>query len=514
MIPTFLAFETANRALAASQSNINTTGNNIANANTEGYTRQRVDLNSVSNSGYTQKYAFPNNNSGLGVAVTGISQIRDTFLDSRYRNENADNGMYSTVVSGLQDLESVLDELDTNGLQAEFLDFTNQLQELSKTPTSEEIALVVRTSAQKVTQMINVYSQQLSQAREQAVYDLSNVVIDNEFNTIVKNIANLNVQIKEEHTYGNNPNELLDKRNLLVDRLSGIANIKVTTTPDKISEDRVVENISISLYDERTGTSIGLIDNGLYNELSVNQDSDNIILELSGGFDAHDTADITDHFSSGSIKGYLDNINGSGAYADTNSGENDFRGTVYYKNAMDTLASTFAKVFNDLNEIQGDGIDNPLFSANDGSDDITAANIAISDEWMESSSFITTSKITAGGNENVLRMVHAMDDNVSFYKDIEGETGQVFEGTFNEYTAGIIGELSLDISLNKNFSDTSDTVLNNLYNSRESISGVSLDEEGINLMAHQKAYNAAARYFTILDEAIDRLINHMGIAGR
>ncbi|NLP29936.1 MAG: flagellar hook-associated protein FlgK [Clostridiales bacterium] len=515
MIPTFLAFQTASRALAASQANINITGNNIANANTEGYSRQRVDLSSFSTGGSSQKFATPNYAGSLGVQITGIGQIRDIFLDARYRNENSNSGMYDKVLAGLKDLENVLDELSTAGLQEELLDFTRQLQTLSESPTSEELTLVVRTSAQKVTQIMNVYARQLSEAREQAIYDLSNVVVNNEFNTLVKNIASLNEQIKKEHTYRNNPNELLDKRNLLIDQLSNIANIKVTVTPDKISEDIIVENLEISIYDEKTGISIGLIDNGLYNELSVIERDGKISLELTGAFDAHDTDDITDHFSSGAIKGYLDIINGSGIYADTAKGENDFRGTLYYMNAMDTFAATFAKVFNDLNDIDpGDENAMPLFSANDGSGIITAANIAISEEWINSSTYINTSKIPGGDNDNVLRMINAMEGKLDFYMDVENEAGLVFKGTFNEYMTGLIGELSLDISLYKNFSDTSDAVLTSLFNSRESISGVNLDEEGINLMAHQKAYNAAARYFTILDEAIDRIINNMGVAGR
>jgi flagellar hook-associated protein 1 FlgK len=104
---------------------------------------------------------------------------------------------------------------------------------------------------------------------------------------------------------------------------------------------------------------------------------------------------------------------------------------------------------------------------------------------------------------------------MTFYKDPADTMSSImFTGTANGFMTGLIGELSLDVELNGNFSDTSSYVLNNLFASRESISGVSLDEEGINLMAFQKSYNAAARYFTALDEAIDKIINGMGLVGR
>jgi flagellar hook-associated protein 1 FlgK len=220
MRPTFLAFQTASRAMAASQANIDVTGNNIANVNTDGYTRQRVDLTSISNSGFTQKYTLTNDTSvGLGVQVNSISQIRDPFLDARYRAQASETGLFDTLLEGLADLENVYDEAETEGLQSEILNFINQLQTLSQSPTSQDLALVARTAAQKITEMMNVYADQTTEVRNQQIYDLSKVVIGTDFNTIVKNIANLNTQIREELTHGNTPNELYDQRNVLIDKL-------------------------------------------------------------------------------------------------------------------------------------------------------------------------------------------------------------------------------------------------------------------------------------------------------
>lgn len=505
MRPTFLAFHTASRALAASQANMDVTGNNIANVNTKGYTRQRVDLSSISNGGYTQKYAVPTADVGLGVDVSRISQIRDPFLDARYRDQASENGKFETILAGLTDLENIFDEISTEGLLHEISKFVNSLQSLAQTPSAGDIAQVVRTAAQKVTQIMNVYAKQINQVRSQQVFDLSQVVINNDFNTKVKNIADLNAQIRQEQTYGNVPNELLDKRNLLIDELAELANIKVTSQPEKISEDLTVERLTISLYDPTTGSSIGLVDGELYNTLHVKDDGERISIQIATSFGPHGGADITNHFTGGSIKGYIDLINGHGI--------NEFRGVPYYRNSMDILASNFARVLNELNTIDP-GNPKPLFSSADGGP-ITAENIRISQQWLDDPTFITTTIYDANAGDNILRMISAIDSEIVFYRDATDDTSEVmFRGSLDEFLAGFMGEVALDVELYKNYADTSLNVLSNLFNAREAISGVNLDEEGINLMAFQKSYNAAARYFTALDEAVDTIINRMGIVGR
>jgi len=512
-IPTFSAFQTASRALSASQTLLSVTGNNIANVNTEGYTRQRVDLTSLSLTSTNQKFANTNNTSSSeGVQATGVSQIRDTFLDARYRTENSDNGMCTTLSSGLSDLESIVDEIDSDGLQTQLSDFADKLQSLSETPTDEDIALTVKTSAQSLTSILNSYSQQVTEVRDQAIYDLDKAVVS-DFNSTVESIANLNTQIKEEEINGSTPNELLDKRNTLIDELSNIAKIKVTTSPEKISDNISVENLSISLYDESKGVNISLVENGQFSMISLNTEGDTAKIELTSAIDDHDT-DITDHFTSGSIKGYLDIINGEGSYADISSGGNDYRGTLYYQNALDTFASTFANTFNKLNDTNTtDTLDAPLFASSVGGV-ITAANLTISTDWQDNTNAINAKAYNAsdGDNTNVLLMIDALEGDTSFYQE-DGST-LMFTGTFSDYMTGVVAELASDITLNEDYQDTSDTVLTSLSDSRNSVSGVSLDEEGVNLLAYQKSYNAAARYMTVLDEIMDKLINETGVVGR
>ncbi|HML37264.1 MAG TPA: flagellar hook-associated protein FlgK [Bacillota bacterium] len=528
MRPTFLSFQTAARALAASQAAIDVTGNNISNVNTTGYSRQRVDLNAVMSSGYTERYSSGRTFVDAGVEASGISQIRDPFLDARYRKENAQDARYNSLLEGLSDLENVLDEASVDKLQSEFNEFVTQLQQLKKDGTSQDQKLVTRTAAQKITEYLNAQANQIDEIRSQEIEDLTDVVVTKDFNSIVQNIASLNKQIRTEELYGNTPNDLYDARNNLLDKLSGIANIKVSISSEKVSDEKSVSHMTVSLYDVNTGVSIGLVDADKYNTLAVHSDGGTVSISLNSSFmldDASanvDPTNITKYFTGGSISASLDLINGNGTYANAAVGESSFRGTLYYMSSLNTLASTFADTFNKLNDIDGADM-KPLFSSGTGGGPITAKNIQVSQEWLDDPNYINTTQYpdaahpdpdtglpAPGKGDNIDRMIAAMNDAHDFPRS-DGTV--MFNGSFNQYVRGTIGELSLDVELNKNFADASDNVMENLYSSRESVSGVLSDEEGINLMTYQKSYNAAARYFTALDEAVDVLINK-GLVGR
>ena len=161
--------------------------------------------------------------------------------------------------------------------------------------------------------------------------------------------------------------------------------------------------------------------------------------------------------------------------------------------------------------------DRSLFSTIDGSSVVTAANIRVSDGWLSDPMYLT---VTQPGDpsegENIGRMIVAIDRGFAFYRegDAIAYPNNIFEGTLEEYFTGVNATLGLDVSLNQNYSDTSKQVMTTLFAARESVSGVNLDEEGVAVMAYQKSYNAAVRFFTVLDEAVNKIINEMGLVGR
>ena len=541
MAATFVSYNIASRAMEASQASINIVGNNISNINTEGYTRQRVDVVSVTTSGKTEKYATPVVSTGIGVKAKGTTQLRDPYIDARYRNQNAENSRYETMVKGLTNLEDVFDEASAEALMAEFSSFVKDLNSLSQTPASPDIAQVVRSAAEKITQMMNMYANQLDEIRTEQIENLE-VTVDSEFNTFVKNIASLNKQIQREEIYGNTPNELYDHRNLLIDKLSGIANIKVSMTPaDYISENLSIPHYRITIENPGGGEPIMIVDNGKFAEMSLDVKTDTDPVKLS----VVDTNgklrdDANDLISDGKLYGYLSIINGKGTFASTTAGatENNAKGIYYYNEKINIMAKTFAQEFNQINsDIYVKDDTDPLngykentdpinlFTDDEGTttDKLTARNIQVSTKWLENPSYINTTKKpfieglpdttdykpTPTEPDNILRMIKKMSDPVTFEKD--GVGTPILTGTFNEYMTSVVSEVGTDVELYTNFSKTATNVFQTISDARDSVAGVSLNEEGVNLSAFQKVYNAAMRYFNVLDENLDNIINKMGV---
>lgn len=591
--PTFLAFETARKAIGINQIGLDTVGHNISNANTPGYTRQRVDQVSISASGYKAKYTtFGLNFSGQGADLQGISQIRDPFLDKRYRAEAATYGEYGVKDNGLTDLNSIFDETTTDGLHAKLDDLIQELIKFASAADSKELGMVVRTTASQLMQILNKNAKDLEAAAAQQKFDLG-VAVENDVNSVLQRIANLNVRIKEENFYGNPANELNDERNLLLDQLSQFLDINVIRTPVKISNDLTIEQISVELNNSGDASKginpIVLVDSGSYNKLKITEDANGKIgvalLDGVSGFTVD--GDITGRLYKGGIKGYLDVLNGEGMFA-TGAGDNSFRGIPYYQKVLDDFAVQFAQTMNELNRIEvldeiGDSSDppiyleRPLFVANDGSGVITAKNLNVSTQWLDNPLFIGNTinqgylqadasgaimlKDDGSGNPGastiLLSDIKGMDgdgylldgsgnrlvkiddllrvdehgtavqenlpgasanDNILRYKtalqDSSVRYPNGFRGNFQEYIVGFQSEMALDKNLNTSLLKASFTVISSYADSRDAISAVSIDEEAVNMMTYQNAYNAAARYMTVLDEALQKIIEGMGIVGR
>ena len=553
--PTFLAFETAKRALNVSQAGLDTVGHNIANVNTPGYTRQRVDQVSI-HSSYQNKYQIHGaraQNSGQGADIVGINQIRDPYLDTRYRNEAAVYGELAIKNSGLTDLENVLDEIKTTGIVAKLQDFISQLTKYQKEADSAEFATVTRNSASQLTQVLNKAASELSAVMEQQLFDLK-VAVQEDLNSTLERIAYLNNQIRETNMYGNPANEMNDERNLLIDQLSEYLPIRVTRTPEKISEDITVERVSIQLVDTSKTPiqTFDLVDNHKFNRFAVGEsDSGNLTLALLDGISGFPLSqDMSDNITGGGVKGYLDIINGKGDYA--GKGENSFKGVPYYQKALDTFTQTFASLMNQTNSITAEEAqgkthikpypDKNLFVPADGSGVITAANISISAEWLAESSFLTTTKqdpaepqpvtdedgnpkyddkgnqvfITTANSDNLLHFISVLTErNKSFVgTDGDGQEFALFKGSMEEQLTSIQSTVGLDKKLNDSLLKASDTVISGYADQRDAISAVSINEEAIQMMTYQNYYNAAARYMTALDEALNTIINSMGHVGR
>ena len=252
VIGTFGSFTAARLGIYASQAALNLTGNNIANINTKGYTRQRLDLVSLHSDGNIRYANSYNLDIGYGVLAEGTSQLRDPFMDIRYRNEQSSVGAYEARLDGLKQLSNILDEVgdgegDFGVIEYQFNDLIQQLQILSRNANDDTCDTNVRSSAESLVQLFNDYSNALVTAKDTITDKLKEQV--GSVNTILTQIRDLNEQIREAGIYGDNALELRDHRNLLIDELSTYVKVDVRYDMEKIDEFNSVERLNISIAD-------------------------------------------------------------------------------------------------------------------------------------------------------------------------------------------------------------------------------------------------------------------------
>ena len=252
VIGTFGSFTAARLGIYASQSSLNVTGNNIANINTKGYTRQRMDLVSLHSGGNSRYYSGYNLDIGYGVLTDGVSQLRDPFLDIRYRNEQSSVGAYESKLNSLQQMSSILDEVGKGNdefgvLAAQFEDFEKELNNLLGKVGSTEYDTTVRSSAEILTNLFKKYSTSLDQVQENQLARLKGDV--EKVNKLLTQIRDLSEEIREAGIHGDKALELRDQRNVFIDELSSYMKIDVRYDKEQIDEFNSVERINISIAD-------------------------------------------------------------------------------------------------------------------------------------------------------------------------------------------------------------------------------------------------------------------------
>ena len=356
------------------------------------------------------------------------------------------------------------------------------------------------------------------------------------------------MQIKRNQVAGHPSLELQDERNLLLDELSGYIPVETRYYKDDahsgnnaydydangavIGKKDWPDDLEVSMnYIDAQGKSQKLIlvngsdlgADGLtknYGQLSVLKGDDhhiaasvsdptNISIKFkkapsyqgNGQAAADVYAELKGiRFEGGSLQASLDMLQktGTGNVIKGSTAVDDVRGYQYYSGKLDQLASTFAKSMNDINNGKNHTDQNLLSnSTNDSTTGITAGNIGISKGWTSGTIHISTDGTNR--TDTILDMIAAMKDT----KKLNGKT-------FADYMNNLSTQLASDSSSNQTALKTGTTVLNSIQDSRDSLSGVSLDEEATNMMAYVSAYNAASRLMTALDEVLNTLISNTG----
>lgn len=258
-IGTFDGFTTARLAIYAAHKGLSVTGHNIANLNTSGYTRQVIDQVSLKVGANDMYRSQLDNHVGTGVLVTGINQIRDPYLDIRFRNTSSDVGYYDKKLSGLQEIADILDEVgkgENKGdglLYKQLCELADSLRALGEGPNSDDDTLT-RASASALVSLFRDYASklqgQLEDTKDEYHQSISSV------NEILTNIRNLNSDIRQNEIFGDSALELRDERNRQIDELSKYMKINVTYSMEDVGAGKQVEKLTITLGDANPDDSI------------------------------------------------------------------------------------------------------------------------------------------------------------------------------------------------------------------------------------------------------------------
>ena len=268
MSSTFDGLYIARSGVRAARANLNITGQNITNADTDGYTRQRVDQSSIPPCGYGSFWAVTGATYGDGVSSDGISQLRDLFLDGEFRTQKAKSGASTTEVNSLYNIEDDFTTTSTadsasntsviNVLSDAFSGFLSQLEALSATKSSASEG-VVREQAKQLATKLNITANALKTEREKQYTDFAHDGL-NDVNGLMKRIAALNKRIKDSEVSGSPALELKDQRNFMLDQLSKYVSINVSYRKMDVytgkevtgvvpNNDRTVDEMCVSLAD-------------------------------------------------------------------------------------------------------------------------------------------------------------------------------------------------------------------------------------------------------------------------
>ncbi len=518
--PTFMGFETATRGLMVNQKALDIVGHNVSNIGVTGYTRQRVDQVSLHVNMVNSRYDSPSTAfSGQGSAVYGVNQIRDDFLDKRFREEYSDVGYFETTSTIQEDLHSALDEISPSTMSTAMQKFQNAWNEMLAAGADENTGSAnLMASATQIVQIFNQMSAKIDNVWEQSNYALELDVT--QVNSTLEKIAVLNDEIRlQQHNAmesDNNlyqPLELLDQRNVLLDELSNYSNMAY-----ELQEDGQVT----VWMGEKGDANPPVVEGDKFDKLFIQiNDVDPQFKTVTLGWNS-DGREVD--FASGSMKGNMDMLNGRGLGMSNSRGETFTEGIHYYKDKIDQFAQTFSEVFNNTIEYvdsNGAAYDPPRYKELFSFELDTygnAAGIRLSEEWQNDNTYIiqdvkdkvVTDGTDGGGgskeNSYAAQAYKLFEETLDF-----GE----FKGTINDYISFYsVTKLSNNTAHDMTRLEASVSVADTLLTQIQQVSGVSMEEEGVDMMMYQKAYDAMSRVFTTLDEMLEKLINGTGVVGR
>lgn len=502
------------KGLFAQQRALDVTGHNVANVNTDGYSRQRAVLETTK----PEEVMGGRGMLGTGVDVQQIERIRNSFLDVKFWGENMVLGEWEARSEILAEVEAVFNEPSDAGLNTVIDQFFGSLQELTKDPGSLTVRALVRQRAIAFTNTLNRMAKQFKKIQTDINFAIETKV--KAINSYAKQISELNQQIMRYEIDGSNANDLRDRRDLLVDKLSRIVDVK--TFEDAEGRFRLSIGGRL-LVNHNNVNELVLVKRGIDTFKGVTPPVNNPDVDAIGLYEIlwDDAMPFTPR--GGELKGLTD-------MRDSDGSPGTYKGVPFYMKELNKFASEFAAAVNNIHtsayDLANDGYTEPggdkiYFFTDDitmdsytpgtprtlnGPLNITAENITISREIFNDLNSISV----AGSYDTV------PGDATKGLEMADLRHQKVFPtyGTPEDFSKSLISSLGVDGQEAIRVRDNQDILVKQTDTIRMSTSGVSIDEEMANMVKFQHSYNAAARMITTMDEMIEVVVNRMGVVGR
>lgn len=472
------SLEIGKRALLAQRIGLDVTSNNIANVNTPGYSRREAIMTET-DPAYRRGGFY-----GTGAVVNQLRTYREEFFDREIRDTGSRQAGYEADERLLQRIEAILAEPSDHSLSNVINDFFNSFEELSTTPDDVSLREYLLSRAGTLVERFHTTAQQLSTVREET---LNNIKADIEIaNGIIKEIADLNVQIANGKARGNSdPQSLIDRRENKLEELADMMN--VTVTRGKAGSINLFIN-GINVVTDGDAANIKL-------EETINSNtSERTIILVKTDANGNPVSTITPATGrvANNIKHYnitLDDKDTSGGFS-LGKGLNDFANALVQK----------------VNEIsnQGYGLDDTgntppgrnFFEPAVGN--ATAFTIELSDDILNDPRDIPLSGASGEpGDNTIARQIGNIAHDATF---LENKTP-------SKYYTDYVGKLANMGNEAVNGNATTALIAEQLNSQRESVIGVSLDEEGVNLIKYQKAFEASSRIINTSNELLAVIVN-------
>ncbi len=464
----------ARSGVLTQQDRLSVISNNIANVDTPGYHRQRAVLGTNPPNDpnlYTSRlYEL-----GTGVRMLDVSRAYNDMRESVYLGQNSSAAMHQQVADALPDLQALLQSSEDGSLGTTLQNFWSAWQDVANNPDNLTMRNVLLEQAGTLTEQFNVLAQRFSDYRAAIADDssgaITGVAVDtvNDINDLATRIQDLNIRIGNAAGSGTSVNDMLDRRDQLIRELSGKANITVTADKTISIDGQVLvsgDGVTLNTLEVSGANPIALTLGGV---------GVNVTGGTLGGW--IQVANITDTLRTdldglaNELISQINSIHTAGYDLDGNAGVEFFTGVG--ADGIQVNPALYNPVNPMLNEPRLIAAATTLHApgepnAGDGSNALAIADLS-------------TTKLAALGNQ-----------------------------TFNNYYTEMVSTLGAALSSETAFAEDGQAILDSLDNSIQGETGVNLDEEMIEMISAQRAYEAAARLVTTIDDMLDVLINRTG----